>query len=59
MAIDWNELDKAIGIDAIINEEAEGGGDDYGDFPEVPKGNYDVAITKMEIGQAKSGNPKA
>lgn len=60
MAINWNELDKAIGIDAIINEETENpGGDDYGDFPEVPKGNYDVAITKMEVGIAKSGNPKA
>jgi len=60
MAINWNELDKAIGIDAIISEELENpGGDDYGDFPEVPYGTYDVAVTKMEIGQAKSGNPKA
>ena len=60
MAINWNELDKAIGIDAIIKEEAENpGGDESRVYEEVPKGNYDVTITKMEIGQAKSGNPKA
>lgn len=60
MAINWNELDKAIGIDSIISEELENpGGDDYGDFPEVPFGNYDVEINKMEVGVAKSGNPKA
>ena len=60
MAINWNELDKAIGIDAIIKEEAENpGGDDYGDFPEVPYGTYDVEINKMEIGKSKAGNPMA
>ena len=57
MAINFDELDKQIGIDNIISEEGEGG--EYGDFPEVPKGTYDVAVTKMEIGVAKSGNPKA
>jgi hypothetical protein len=58
MAIDWNELDKQIGIDTIIEEEAKGG-DDSGEYREVPKGNYDVAVAKMEIGQSKTGNPKA
>lgn len=56
MAINFDELDKAIGIDDIINEEGEGS---TGDFPEIPHGTYDVAVTKMEIGVAKSGNPKA
>ena len=60
MAINWNELDKAIGIDSLINEEAENpGGDDYGDFPEVPNGTYDVEVNKMEIGKSKAGNPMA
>ena len=58
MAINFDELDKQINIGSIIKEEAEGG-DDYGDFPEVPKGTYDVSITKMEIGQSKAGNPTA
>ena len=60
MAINWNELDKAIDIDSLINEEAENpGGGDYGDFPEVPNGTYDVEVNKMEIGKSKAGNPMA
>ena len=58
MAIDWDKLDKQIDINGIITDEEELG-EDQQEYKEVPFGNYDVQITKMEIGVSKNGNPKA
>lgn len=59
MANIWDEFDKSIdteGLAADVKEAAENSGG--GNYKEVPHGDYEVAITKLELTKAKSsGNP--
>ena len=56
MAIDFSKFDKKVdleGLKADIKEAEENGGD----FKEVPHGNYEVKIQKLELGESKKGDP--
>ena len=59
MANIWDEFDKSIDTEGLakdVKEAAENGGG--GNYKEVPHGDYEVAITKLEPTKAKSsGNP--
>lgn len=57
MAIDWKKIDKSMDIEGLkkdMENAAENGG---GNFKEVPEGNYEVKIDKLELTQSKKGDP--
>ncbi|GAB2553575.1 DUF669 domain-containing protein [Gracilibacillus alcaliphilus] len=57
MAIDWNKFDKDVDLEALeedVKEVEENGG---GDFPDIPDGEYEVAVEKMEMVTSKKGDP--
>lgn len=54
---DWDKFDKTIDIEALeedVKEVEENGG---GDFQEVPEGEYEVVIERMELIESKKGDP--
>lgn len=54
--IDWSKFDKTVDFEALQEDvkEAEKGG---GDYPEIPDGQYEVEVSKMELGSSKKGDP--
>lgn len=59
--MDFSKFDKMVDIDGlkkdIADAEANGGG---GDFKDVPHGDYEIAIDKLELTETKkTGKPMA
>lgn len=57
MANLWEKFDKQIDVEGLakdVKEAAENGG---GNYKEVPHGEYEVAIYKIELVQSKKGDP--
>lgn len=60
MAIDYSKFDKMVNLDELKNDlkdvEENGG---TGDYPEVPHGEYEVKVAKLELTEtgANSKNP--
>ena len=54
----WDEFDKAIDTKALAEEvkEAEANGG-TGNFREVPHGEYEVKVQKLELTESKKGDP--
>lgn len=55
--MDFSKFDKKFDLEGLkndIHDAEENGG---GDYKEVPHGNYEVAITKLELGESKKGDP--
>lgn len=57
MAIDYSKWDKSIDTEGLKHdiEEAEKGGS--GEYAEVPAGQYEVKIEKLELVASKKGDP--
>ena len=58
MAIDWKKIDSKMdlqGLQKDVEEAKNNGG--QGNYKEVPLGDYEVKIEKMELTQSKNGNP--
>lgn len=58
MAVDFSKFDKAVDLEGLkqdLKEVEENGGS--GDFEEVPKGQYEVRINKLELTVSKKGDP--
>lgn len=59
--MDFSQFDNKVdlkGLQADIKEAEKNGGD--GDYPEIPKGKYEVAFERIEMGATKkkpSGRP--
>lgn len=54
---DWDKFDKQVDLEELkedVKEVEENGG---GDFKEVPEGEYEVAVEKMEMIESKKGDP--
>ncbi|MFD2628744.1 DUF669 domain-containing protein [Oceanobacillus kapialis] len=54
---DWSKFDKEVDVEALqedVKEVEENGG---GDFEDVPDGQYEVAVEKMEMRTSKKGDP--
>lgn len=52
----WEKFDKAIDVEGLqkdIQEAAQNGGN----FREVPHGQYEVKIEKLELVESKAGDP--
>lgn len=56
MAIDFSKFDEKVDLDGLRNDIAEAESNS-GDFKEVPHGNYEVKIQKLELGESKKGDP--
>lgn len=56
MALDFSKFDKQVDLEGLKKDikEAE---NNSGDFREVPHGNYEVKIQKLELGESKKGDP--
>lgn len=58
MAIDYSKFDKQVDVEGLkkdVKEAQENGGS--GDYKEVPFGDYEVSVDKMELSESKKGDP--
>lgn len=56
MSIDYSKFDKAVDLDGL-KKDIEGAKENTGNFKEVPLGDYEVAVDKMELTESKKGDP--
>ena len=54
MAIDFSKFDKKVDLEGLKKDIEDSSNND---FKEVPLGNYEVAITKLELGESSKGDP--
>lgn len=52
--MDFSKFDKQVDLEGL-KHDIEASADN--DFREVPHGAYEVAITKLELGESKKGDP--
>lgn len=57
MAVDFNKFDKSVDLEGLKNDIAEAANGDGGNFKEVPLGDYEVSINKLELTLSKKGDP--
>ena len=53
MAIDFSKFDKKVDLEGLKKDIEDSSNND---FKEVPLGNYEVAITKLELGESSKGD---
>lgn len=56
MAVNFDKFDKAFNLEDLKNDITSANNDDR-TFKEVPLGNYEVEITKLELTESKTHNP--
>lgn len=54
--INWDAFDKKVDIDGI-NKDIEENKENFGNYKEVPLGEYEVRIDKIELKTSKKGDP--
>ena len=54
MAIDFSKFDKKVDLEGLKKDIEDSANNDY---KEVPLGTYEVAITKLELGESKKEDP--
>ncbi len=52
--MNWEEFDKSVDLNGLKEDIENNTG---GDYKEVPHGNYEVAVTKLELGESKKHDP--
>ena len=52
--MNWEEFDKQVDLDGLKEDVKNS---TSGDYKEVPQGQYEVAIDKLELTESKNGNP--
>lgn len=57
MALDFSKFDKKVDLEGLKNDIADAEENGGGNFKEVPLGTYEVAITKLELGESKKDDP--
>lgn len=53
----WDKFDKEVDTEGLAADVAEAAANGSGTYKEVPHGQYEVAITKMELISSKKGDP--
>lgn len=56
MSIDFSKFDKAMDLNGL-KKDIEEAKENTGNFREVPLGNYEVKVDKMELTESKKGDP--
>lgn len=57
MSFDWSKFDKQVDLEALqtdVEEVEKNGG---GNFDELPDGQYEVEVEKMELKESSKGDP--
>lgn len=54
--MNWNEYDKKVDTEAL-QKDIEMAADGEGEFKEVPVGNYEVEVEKLELKMSKTNKP--
>ncbi|MBM7869329.1 hypothetical protein JOC70_000798 [Clostridium pascui] len=57
MANIWEKFDKNIDVEGLKKDAAEAATNGGGDFKEVPHGEYEVKVEKLELKESKKGDP--
>lgn len=57
MANIWDKFDNAIDTQGLAEDVKEAAENGTGSFKEVPHGDYEVEINKMELTASKKGDP--
>lgn len=52
--MDFSKFDKQVDLEGLKKDIEDSANND---FKEVPHGNYEVAITKLELSESKKGDP--
>ena len=52
----WNQFDKTFDVEGLKHDAAEAK-ENGGNFKEVPVGDYEVKIEKLELGETKDHKP--
>lgn len=52
--MDFSKFDKQVDLEGLKKDIEDSANND---FKEVPHGNYEVAITKLELAESKKGDP--
>lgn len=52
--MDFSKFDKQVDLEGLKKDIEDSANND---FKEVPHGSYEVAITKLELGESKKGDP--
>lgn len=53
----WDKFDDAIDTEGLANDVREAAENGTGSFKEVPHGEYEVGVTKLELVASKKGDP--
>ena len=54
--INWDKFDSNVDVEGI-NEDLQNNKDNFGEFKEVPIGEYEVRVNQMELTTSKKGDP--
>ena len=54
--MDFSKFDKAMDLEGL-KHDIEDARENSGDFKEVPHGQYEVSINKLELTESKKGDP--
>ena len=54
--INWDKFDNNVDVEGI-NEDLQNNKDNFGEFKEVPLGEYEVRVNQMELTTSKKGDP--
>lgn len=52
--MDFSKFDKQVDLEGLKQDIKDSAS---GDYKEVPHGNYEVSINKLELGESKKGDP--
>lgn len=55
--MDFSKFDKQVDLEGLKQDIAEAAENGSGDFKEIPAGTYEVAITKLELGESSKHDP--
>ena len=57
MSFNWEKFDKQVDLDGLKEDVKEVEENGFGEFEDVPEGEYEVAIEKMEMVESRKGDP--
>lgn len=54
--INWDKFDKSVDVEGL-NKDLQENKDNYGEYKEVPLGEYEVKVDEMKLTTSKKGDP--
>lgn len=57
MSIDFSKFDKQVDLEGLKKDIEDAKANESANFKDVPHGQYEVKITKLELKESKKGNP--